>query len=494
LRFWSFARRRAAASATIRRAFARHLFTGEAGWLPVTADEAQVLAAMKSNPQDPKSPPALQVPAPGTPIPPDPVVSHATIAGIRARFEVPADLGDARLVPRRTGTGGVFGAGRARLSARLLVADLACAATVLGLESETSTAPLQFLILLVAGFLQRRQKEAIDYLLAENRVLRARLGPKRLRFVDSERRVLAERAKRVDRRILEEIAMLASPATLLRWYRELVATKYDGTGKKRRAAAPTGTDDGTVELLTMARENTTWGYTRLRGALKNVGFEWSRSTIARVLKVHGIEPAPRRGRSMSWKTFLKAHWDAIATADFFSVEVLTPTGLVRYFVFFVMELKSRRVHIAGIWHSPDGAWMAQLARNLSDATSGFLKGTGYLIVDRDPLYTEQFRSILASTGTELLRLPPSSPNLNAYAERFVRSIREECLLRIIPLGERHLRHVISEYVEHFHTERNHEGLGDAIPVPTGIPANQTGAIVRRERLGGMLSYYYREAA
>jgi transposase InsO family protein len=362
------------------------------------------------------------------------------------------------------------------------------------LGSETSTAPLQFLILLVAGFLQRRQKEAIEYLLAENRVLRARLGPKRLRFADSERRLLGERAKRVERGILEEIAMLASPATLLRWYRELVATKYDGTGKRGRVATPTAkADDGTAALLTMARENTTWGYTRLRGALKNVGLEWSRSKIARVLKVHGIEPAPQRGRSMSWKAFLKAHWDAIAAADFFSVEVLTATGLVRYFVFFTIELKSRRVHVAGISHSPDGAWMAQIARNLTDATSGVLQGTRRLIVDRDPLYTDQFRSILASTGIELLRLPPSSPNLNAYAERFVRSIREECLSRITPLGERHLRHVISEYIEHFHTERNHQGLGNVIPVPNSIPARQSGAVVRPERLGG-LSYYHRKAA
>src|SRR5206468_12537027 len=120
----------------------------------------------------------------------------------------------------------------------------------------------------------------------------------------------------------------------------------------------------------------------------NVGIEWSRSSIARALKAHGIEPAPQRGRSMSWKTLLKAHWDAIAAADFFSVEVLTATGLVRYFVLFTIELRSRRVHVAGISHSPDGAWMAQIGRNLSDATSGVLRGTRHLIVDRDPLYTD----------------------------------------------------------------------------------------------------------
>ena len=171
-------------------------------------------------------------------------------------------------------------------------------------KDQESTAPLQFLILLVAGFLQRRQKMAIDYLLAENRVPRERLGPKRLRFTNAERRLLAGKGKRVGRRLLEEIATLASPETLLRWYRRLVAAKYDGSANSSKKGACGKRSDATTQLMTMARENPGWGYTRLRGALKNVGFELVRSTIARVLKEHGIEPAPRRGRSMSWKTFL----------------------------------------------------------------------------------------------------------------------------------------------------------------------------------------------
>ena len=189
----------------------------------------------------------------------------------------------------------------------------------------------------------------------------------------------------------------------------------------------------------MARENPSWGYTRLRGALANLGLHLGRSTIQRILKEHGIEPAPTRGRTLSWSTFLKAHWDAIAAADFFGVEVLTRAGLVRYLVFFVIELRIRPVRIAGIGCNPQGDWMVQLARNLTDATSGFLKGARHLIVDRDPLYTAQFERTFAAAGVELIRLPPSSPNLNAYAERFVRSVREECLRHIIPLGERHLR-------------------------------------------------------
>jgi putative transposase len=196
---------------------------------------------------------------------------------------------------------------------------------------------------------------------------------------------------------------------------------------------------------------------------------------------------------MPWKTFLKAHWGAIAAADFFSVEVLTVGGLVRYLVLFVLDLKTRRVHIAGIVHSPDGAWMAQIARNLTDAADGSLRGFDHLIVDRDPLYTRQFESLLASANVTLLRLPANSPNLNAYAEPFVRSIKEECLRHIVPLGEGHLRRV-NEFVEHYHAERNHQGLGNIIPFPL-LASPATGDRIRRyERLGGLLKFYQRTAA
>ena len=232
----------------------------------------------------------------------------------------------------------------------------------------------------------------------------------------------------------------------------------------------------------------------LRGALENLGFDLGRSTIQRILIEHGIEPAPRRGRTMPWKTFLKAHWGAIAAADFFSVEVLTRGGRVRYLVLFVIDLKTRRVHIAGVTCAPDGAWMAQVARNLTAAAAGPLTGFGHLIVDRDPLYTAHFRTLLQAAGVHLLRLPSRSPNLNAYAERFVRSIKGECLRHIVPLGERHLRAVVHEFVEHYHVERNHRGLGNVIPFPSRDSASPVGRVGRCERLGGLLSFYKRNAA
>ena len=242
----------------------------------------------------------------------------------------------------------------------------------------------------------------------------------------------------------------------------------------------------------MARENPRWGYTRIRGALYNLGHEIGRNTIKRILLERGFDPIRRRG--LSWETFLKAHWGAIAATDFFSVEVLTRSGLIRYFVLFVIDLKTRRVEIAGILPRPDGEWMKQIARNLTDCEEGFLKDACDLIHDRDPLFTTSFRAILKSSGVEIVKLPARSPNLNAYAERFVRSIKSECLCQIIPLGERHLRRAVNEYTEHYHLERNHQGLDNRlIEKPKGV-IDMNSAIVRHERLGGVLNYYERRAA
>jgi transposase InsO family protein len=246
-------------------------------------------------------------------------------------------------------------------------------------------------------------------------------------------------------------------------------------------------------ILRMARDNPRWGYTRIRGALRNLGHEIGRNTIKRILVENGIDPAPLRKKGMSWETFLRAHWGAIAATDFFSVEVLTRTGLVRYFVLFIIDLKTRRVEIAGIAHQPEGEWMKQIARNLTDAEDGFLSGSRYLIHDRDPLFTDAFRELLKLSDVKTVKLPARSPDLNAYAERFVLSIRSECLDQIIPLGERHLRKAVREYMEHYHVERNHQGRGnELIETPCEEP-NMDGAVECQERLGGVLKYYRRAA-
>ena len=352
--------------------------------------------------------------------------------------------------------------------------------------------PVQFLAAWIGTWLSRRQDCLIGYLREENRVLLERLGGK-VRLTDPERRRLARIGKAVGRRALGEVASIATPDTILRWYRDLVAKKYDGNSK--RGPGRPGTAAAIVRLLVeMATRNTTWGYTRLRGALKNVGYEIGRNTIKRILMESGIEPAPLRRRRYTWATFIKAHLSGMAAADFFTVEVLSPLGLVRYHVLFVIELATWKVEIAGMSRGPDGLWMVQMARNLLDAADGFLLGKRYLILDRDPLYTKEFRAMLRRSGVKVIRLPPSSPNLNAYAERFVLSIRTECLDRIVPLGEAHLRRSISEYLRHYHAERNHQGLGNMLIDGAPSPVNTNGRVERRERLGGLLHFYTRAAA
>jgi transposase InsO family protein len=190
---------------------------------------------------------------------------------------------------------------------------------------------------------------------------------------------------------------------------------------------------------------------------------------------------------------LAAHWGTIAATDFFTVEVVTWRGLVRYFVLFVIDLKSRRVEIAGITAAPNGQWMQQIARNLVDCEDGFFLDSRYLIHDRDPLFTHTFAGTLRRAGINPVKLPARSPNLNAYAERFVRSAKSECVGQVIPLDERHLRRVVGEYVEHYHRERNHQGIGNRLIDRDPTALGRGRPIECRERLGGVLRYYARAA-
>ena len=235
-------------------------------------------------------------------------------------------------------------------------------------------------------------------------------------------------------------------------------------------------------ILRMATENSTWGYTRIQGALKNLGHGVARSTVAKVLKAHGIPPAP--DRPTSWRTFLRAHWGEIAGADFFTTEVWTPRGLITYYTLFVIDLRSRRVHVAGSTPTPDAWFMAQAARRLTDAVDGFLVGHQILICDRDRKWTHGFRHILQGAGVRIVLTPVQAPNANAYAERFVRSIREECLDRLILFGERRLLRALDEFVAHYHRERNHQGLGNELITPAAAVAGGT-RVRCRDRLGGL---------
>jgi putative transposase len=213
-----------------------------------------------------------------------------------------------------------------------------------------------------------------------------------------------------------------------------------------------------------------------------------------VLKRNGIEPAPERSKHTKWSTFLKAHWKSLAASDFFTVEVSIMRGLVTHYVLFVISLVDRVVHIAGIPTHLDESWMLEIGRNLVDEVSGALDGKRYLILDLDTKCSARFRAFLDKDGTKVIRLPPMSPDLNAYAERFVRSITEECLGKMIFIGQASLRHAISEFMSYYHVERNHQGLeNQLIRADCGVGRN-AGIVHSRPRLAGMLNYYYRAVA
>ncbi len=352
--------------------------------------------------------------------------------------------------------------------------------------------PWQILVAAMAGWITRQQDAVVDYLREENRVLKQQIGRRRLRLTDDQRRRLAVRGKAIGRRALAEVASLVTPDTILRWHRQLVAEKW--TYKRRSAGRPRVMQVIADLTARMARENPRWGYTRIRGALHNVGHCVARTTIANILKAHGIEPAPERGKRLTWSRFLAAHRDVLAAADFFTVEIWRPRGLVTVYVFFAIELATRRIDIAGITPGPNESWMMQFGRNLTDPVNGFLSGKRFLILDRDPNYSKAFRELLGETGIEVVRLPARSPNLNAYAERFVRSIKDECLNQMIFFSERSLRKATREFVAHYHVERIHQGLDNRLIEPGCSNESPIGAVGCVERLGGMLRFYRRTAA
>ncbi len=353
--------------------------------------------------------------------------------------------------------------------------------------------PFSFVVISIAGWMNQHQERVIEYLIEENRVLQEQIGNRRMRFTDNQRRRLAAKAKKLGRRLLARLETIVTPETLMAWHRKLIAQKYDGTSFRTPGRGRTAKEIAAL-VVRMAEENRAWGYRRIQGALANLGHMLAHNTIANILKRHGIEPAPERERTTTWKEFLRRHWEQIVASDFFTVEVWTPRGLQRFVILFFIELSTRRVEIGGIASRPNGLWMTQIARNLTDDIDGFFRAKRYLIHDRDPLYTIEFLSMLAEQGIESVKLPPRSPKLNAHAERFGRSIKEGCLERLILFGEDALRSAIKEFVVHYHLERNHQGLGNRLIVPVTTSVETTGTVERRQRLGGLLNYYHRQAA
>ena len=356
------------------------------------------------------------------------------------------------------------------------------------------TKPMTMLLAMLAGWINREQQHIIEYLKSENSILKEELlkatDKKRIILNDTQRRRLAILGRKLGHKLLGQICCAFSPDTLLKWHRQLVKSKYDGSKNRGKGGRPRISDELKQLIIDMAKDNKHLGCRKLHGFLKYLGYKVSATTISRVLREHGIDPTATRPERTSWNEFIKAHWDSLAAIDFFTTEIYTIRGLVRCMVLVVIDYKTRKVEIAGIIPQADGHWMKQIARNLTDSIDGFLKDKKFLVHDWDSLFTEEFKSILRATGVKCVKTSVACPNMNPFVERFVRSIKHECLNKMLIFGESHLRYVVNEYMEHYHTERPHQGIGNNIIQPP--PVGQ-GEIVCQERLGGLLKSYGRAA-
>jgi transposase InsO family protein len=332
----------------------------------------------------------------------------------------------------------------------------------------------------------------IRYLTAELKFLIKHLES-RPKPTECEKAALARAAKAIDPEHLEKTFNLFQPSTLLRWYRKLVAKKWDYSNR-RKPGRPRVNRELEELVVQLALENPHDGYGTLLGRLKILGFESNEQTIKNILKRNGIQPSPERSENATWKEFLKTHWETLSATDFFQWEVLTPFGLVTYYVLFFIRLKTREIQIAGITTNPNDPWMSQIARNLTDPESGFLKEGGLLIHDRDAIFSSHYCGHLNAGGIKTIKLPAHSPNLNAYAERFVRTVKEQCLSRLFITSEKQLRYVLNEFTSHYHFERAHQGIGNVIPLPClkDNIGSRDGRIVKNSRLGSLLNFYHRE--
>ncbi len=330
----------------------------------------------------------------------------------------------------------------------------------------------------------------IQYLRAENRVLRARL-PRRVRLEPSEKARLVRLGRPLGL-ALQSLTSIVRYDTFRRWLRPRVPARR---GTRRRPGRPRKPDDLRTLVVRLARENSSWGYSRILGELRKLGItSIARGTIRTILREHGLEPAPQRNEP-TWDQFLAAHAKTLWACDFFTAPVLTWLGPRLCFVLFFLHVQSRRVIVVPACTNPTTAWSAvQAGMFLAEAKRQGFEPPTLLLRDGDGKFGGPFNATLRARGCAPKRLPPRSPLLNAFAERWVRSVRRECLDNFIAFGKRHLDYLVREYLSHYLTERPHQGKGNSVLTASGVPPPSTGAIVCRRRLGGVLRHYHRRAA
>jgi transposase InsO family protein len=276
---------------------------------------------------------------------------------------------------------------------------------------------------------------------------------------------------------------IVTPGTLLSWHRRLVAAKWRQPMPAGRPPTPPALVDLVVR---MARENPTWGYTRIQGELRRLGHRVGASTIRRIPRARKLPPAPRRSEQ-GWRALTRPHAETLMACDFLHVDL---ANLQRVYVFFVMDVRDRMVHILGVTSRPTGEWTVQAAREFTWRLADRLGSVRYLIRDRAGQFTDGFDAVFAAEGVEVLRSAPQCPRMNAFAERWVRTVRAECTDRMLLLGQRHLERVLKEYVEHYNTHRAHRALNLRAPADaSNVVAFPAARVTRRPVLGGLICEY-----
>ena len=350
------------------------------------------------------------------------------------------------------------------------------------------------LLLLIAKATEKNLTLYIEYLKAENKILRSKL-PKRVEVTAAEKATLTKLGVRLGSAI-KNLITIVHPRTFARW----LADTKTGTKEKKARGRPRKPDEIRQLVIDMAKESG-WGYRRIFGELKKLGIKFvSRSTISRVLQENGFDTGPKRGKG-TWHEFVQRHLKTLWATDFFTKTVMTMRGPVTYYILFFIHLESRRVHLAGMTPNPDGQWMAQIARNMSMifAEEPAESRPTHIIRDRDSKFTAQFCSILETDGIEFRPTPRQSPNLNPFAEAWVQKTKQEVLDHFIVFGEKHLRTILSEWLTYYHRHRPHQGLGNVLISSDLLPEISIDdfrreSVVCHETLGGLLKHYERKAA
>ena len=353
-----------------------------------------------------------------------------------------------------------------------------------------------FFVDLVVGTRPDNREKDLQILVLRHQVrLLQRQRPRPPRLTRGERLTLAVLAAALARLSagprgqLDQYLLLCKPDTILKWHRELVRRKWTYR-RTHRGGRPTIPAEIEVLILRLARENPRWGHRRIQGELGKLGHAVSASAVRAALRRHHVPPAPQRQRATTWRDFVRSHKEQLLSCDFFTVETIF---LKTLYALFFLEIGTRRVHFAAVTAHPTAAWVTQQARNLAWTQQEQGHADRFLIHDRDAKFPSAFDAVFADEGVAVVRTPYRTPTANAYAERWVGSVRAECLDHLLIVNEAHLHHVLAGYVAHYNRARPHRGLGQQTPIPS-VPAAGSGPVRRRDVLGGLIHEYDREAA